>query len=237
MRERPALSPLLAVLLAALAVTAGCTSGEKTERGLRYMPDMYQSPALKSQEAYVREEVDIDGPITREIPGMLTPPVGTVPRNFVPYHLPPEAVEAANAIENPVAPTRAVLRHGQDRFETFCAVCHGRDGNAVNGYVVEKLSGVPSLNNRAVAEMSDGYIFHVLTHGVRRMPDYRSQLHPEERWAVIHYLRVLQQAAALDSSDAERRLDAERRGEHDAFKPVREPVPEYLFDEWPEAGK
>ena len=222
-------------------MVTGCGEGEKTERGLRYMPDMYQSPALKSQEAREVKEYNKMGEVVkvRHLPGMQIPVAGTVPRHFAPYHLTNSADDIAlsNELINPISPTPSVLKYARDRYEIFCATCHGKDGNALNGYVVEKLSGVPSLNNKAVAEMTDGYIYHVITNGIRRMPNYAAQLEPDERWAVIHYLRVLQQASALDEAEAQALMLDEKDGKYDAFKPQPEPVPEYDAGKWPEPAQ
>ena len=40
----------------------------------------------------------------------------------------------------------------------------------------------------------DGHIFHVITKGQGVMPSYAQQIQPEDRWAVIHYVRALQRA-------------------------------------------
>jgi mono/diheme cytochrome c family protein len=49
-----------------------------------------------------------------------------------------------------------------------------------------------------------GQLFNSITHGIRNMPAYGSQIDVEERWAIILYIRALQksrstQLAALDS--------------------------------------
>src|SRR4051812_15076330 len=127
---------LLAIGALALAI-AGCEE-EKPDRGIELLPDMYHTPAYKSQTA---GRIEVDGrdaqgnPIRRtvEFPAMLAPPEGTVPRGFQPYPLKVEEIDAARAQHNPFAPTPAVLRQGQHDFLIYCATCHGRDGNASNG--------------------------------------------------------------------------------------------------------
>src|SRR6202023_932673 len=42
---------------------------------------------------------------------------------------------------------------------------------------------------------ADGDIFNVITYGRRTMPPYGYQNRPEDRWAIIAYVRVLQRAA------------------------------------------
>lgn len=201
-------SPVLAVL-AAIAL-AGC-GGEKSHRGLDYMPDMYTAPSYKSQQV-MEVVVDADGkpvvlPVMTapddvmpaggkviHVPAMLVPPPGAVSRDFTPYAIDALDFAAAHDLKNPLAPTASVLKEGQKRYRISCAPCHGNDGDATKGYVAHKFSGIPSLNTANIPLLSDGDIYHILTMGRNRMPSYRAQLLPDQRWAVVHYLRALNRA-------------------------------------------
>src|SRR5436309_9830985 len=61
-----------------------------------------------------------------------------------------------------------------------------------------------------------GYYFEVITHGFGAMPDYAEQVAPDDRWAIIVYIRSLQlsqQATLADiRDDHERRLLDSRKG-------------------------
>jgi len=194
---------------------AGCSSEEKSDRGLKYMPEMYDTPAYKSQSAM--ERTDADGKTVRHIPMMLTPPVGSIPRTGAPYQI--DALDFASAKElvNPLLPTAAVLKSGQRWFNITCAACHGVDGNAANASVAPtknrplRFGGVPSLNGTNVVRLSDGEIFHLITRGRARMPSLHAQVLPEERWAVVHYLRALNRAT-LALTDSEQQLKDLEKG-------------------------
>jgi len=217
----------MVVIMASIAGTiayfvsyAVFASSEKHSRGLDYLPDMYTSPADKSQAA--REVVlGADGkavavPVTfaavgelpkdgqiRNVPSLMAPPAGTVSRDFVPYQYEPMDFLGPHGLQNPLAPTAEVLRTGQKYFTIFCAVCHGNDGNAVHGYVAHKFSGIPSLNGPNLALLTDGDLYHIVTSGRNKMPSYKAQLLPEQRWAVINYLRVLNRSVqALTDAEA-----------------------------------
>ncbi len=206
--DRSLSSAAIAVLLCALCACSDDDS-EKKSRGLHYMPEMYDTLAYKSQTAF--DHVDEPGNIHRQSPAMLTPPVGTVSRDFAPYDIAPTDFAAAKALVNPLAPTAAVLKRGQRVFNTFCATCHGLDGNAANGLVAptkerpERFSGVPSLNGTNVPALSDGEIYHIISVGRNRMANLRAQLPSSDRWSVILYVRALDRAT-LALSDAEVRL-------------------------------
>ncbi len=204
-------------IVAALAVLSGC-SDEKGSRGIDYMPDMYVSPAEKSQYANAvvlggekkDERVErplmakAEGGVIHHVPVMLTPPEGTISRDFVPYPLAADQGPAAKNYANPYLPTTDVLKRGQKYFNITCAVCHGNDGNAANGYVAKQFSGVLSLNGPNLNLLSDGEIYHIVTHGRARMPNYRAQLLPADRWAVVIYVRALNRATtALTDADKE----------------------------------
>ena len=48
---------------------------------------------------------------------------------------------------------------------------------------------------------SDGNIYHVITNGQNVMPSYASQVSREDRWAIIHYIRVLQRSKNATDED------------------------------------
>ena len=49
-----------------------------------------------------------------------------------------------------------------------------------------------NLMEDRIVEMADGDIFNVITYGRRTMPPYGYQNRPEDRWAIIAYVRALQ---------------------------------------------
>lgn len=162
---------------AALITLSGCLHEEPN---FIYMPDMVYSPAYKAQK---------EG-------AMRMPVAGTVPRDFEPYpyrdmHDPAQTVEVGKLLKNPLPNTQRVLARGQTLFNTYCIVCHGPRGEG-NGYVVPKFPRPPSLQSDKIRGYQDGSIFHVITMGQNLMPSYASQILPEDRWAIIHYVRVLQ---------------------------------------------
>jgi mono/diheme cytochrome c family protein len=174
---------------------------------MHYMPEMYDTLALKSQVAFESGA----GANRHQSPGMLAPPAGTVSRGFAAYDIAPTDLASARALVNPLAPSAAVLKRGQREFGIFCATCHGLDGNSANGLVAptkerpERFTGVPSLNGTNIAALSDGEIYHIVSLGRNRMGNLRAQLLPDDRWSVIFYVRALCRAT-LALSDAEARL-------------------------------
>lgn len=195
-------SSLFVASAALLGLLSGC-SDEKPDRGLEALPDMFHSPAYESQNAMVSP----DG--KTQYPAMLTPPEGTVARGLVPYAVDPADWATAKKLTNPQMPTKAVLKMGQTWFNHTCATCHGRDGNAVNGNVAKQFSGIPSINGANVLNLSEGELYHIVSVGRNRMPNFRAQLPPAERWAVVSYVRVLARATIAKNDAATVVGDAE----------------------------
>lgn len=255
----------LAIACAALAL-AGCGS-EKKDRGIELMPDMFHTPAYESQGAGTTEidARDAQGqPIRRAVhyPAMLTPPSGTVPRGHAPYPLAATDWAGAKLHRNPLPATPAVLKQGQRDFLSFCAPCHGRDGDAANGYVAKTFGGIPSLNGMNVLLLSEGEIFHTITMGKGRMWNMRAQLPPERRWSLVHFLKVQARAsvavedvekmahavdAALATGSVDRRAEIRAladqakadlaglaaAGDGHEYIPPPPAVPEYVGPSWP----
>jgi mono/diheme cytochrome c family protein len=113
----------------------------------------------------------------------------------------------------PVELTADLLARGRSRYDVNCAVCHGVLGDGQSQVALNmSLRKPPSLHQ--YREVPDGYVFQVITHGFGLMPSYAAQLTPEERWAVVAYVRALQlsQAASLEQVPPEIRPRLEKEG-------------------------
>ena len=88
--------------------------------------------------------------------------------------------------------TREVLERGQQRFEIYCAVCHGRTGDG-NGMIVQRgFPPPPSYHIDRLRQAPVGHFFDVMTHGYGVMYSYAARVEPHDRWAIAAYIRVLQ---------------------------------------------
>ena len=108
-----------------------------------------------------------------------------------------------------------LLDRGRQRFDIFCAPCHDRTG-AGNGMVVQRgYRPPPSFHIDRLRLQAVGHFFDVITNGFGAMPDYAAQIGPEDRWAIVAYIRALQlsQAAAAPTCRRDaRRARPPRRG-------------------------
>jgi mono/diheme cytochrome c family protein len=108
--------------------------------------------------------------------------------------------------------TRALVLRGRDRFDRFCAPCHGMLGDGESDVArAMTLRRPPSLVDAKVAGFDDGRIFTVIASGYGVMPSYSGALVPRDRWAILEYVRVLQQRdIELDQLPANEREEALR---------------------------
>ncbi len=87
-----------------------------------------------------------------------------------------------------------LLERGKDRYAIFCLPCHGAigDGNGITKSY--GMGSTPTYHDDRLRKMTEGEIFNTITYGKAAMGAYADKLSPEERWAVIAYVRALQRA-------------------------------------------
>jgi mono/diheme cytochrome c family protein len=132
--------------------------------------------------------------------GMRPAVAGTVARG----HLPPGFTtpeQAGAMLSNPLPLTQRTAERGRKVFNDHCAVCHGPIGNGV-ALLSHAYGAKPAnlLSNEARAK-PDGYIYGVIMRGKNAMPSYAGDLDESDRWAAVHYVRILQRAENAQDED------------------------------------
>jgi cytochrome c553 len=94
--------------------------------------------------------------------------------------------------EFPFPVTREVIERGQQRFNIYCAPCHGRLGNGDGMIPRRGFRHPPTYHQDRLRNAPNGYIFDVITTGFGAMQDYAAQIEPRDRWAIVAYVRALQ---------------------------------------------
>ncbi|HET9954929.1 MAG TPA: quinol:electron acceptor oxidoreductase subunit ActD [Polyangiaceae bacterium] len=111
----------------------------------------------------------------------------------------------ATAFPAQVPASEATVARGRERFGIYCAPCHGLagDGDGMIHKRAEELAASgrgkgmawvqPSnVNQDYIKAQPVGQLFETISNGVRNMPGYASQIEPADRWAIVMYLRALQ---------------------------------------------
>ncbi len=212
----------LALLLGALAITAasGCT---------KLMEDMYDQPKY---EPYEQSSLFPDGAASRPLPaGTVARSGGTLAgtssgrEGEQPPSPEPRAVRPVGPDgkyvggntgdakpdipeHNPLPVTATLLHRGQDRFNVYCSPCHSVVGDG-DGMVVRRgFPPPPSFHTERLRKAPDAHFYRVITHGYGVMFPYAARVAPNDRWAIIAYIRALQlsQHAPLKSVPKDRRF-------------------------------
>jgi mono/diheme cytochrome c family protein len=209
--------------LACMAPLAGCREDRSTSRPRQFIPDMDDSPKWKPQTS---SPFFADGRTMRPtVPNTVA--FGPVP--FVtqaswaePFmrdrqdHLREDngfyrGVDASSNYlsKAPMAVTAETLALGAEKFNIYCAVCHGYEGDGQGTVGKRWASPVANFHDEKYLSAahpdgkgSDGYLFHIGINGLwneengvrvsQRMPGYGHALDAREMWAVIAHIRVLQ---------------------------------------------
>ena len=88
--------------------------------------------------------------------------------------------------------TRHILERGEQRFNIYCSPCHGLTG-AGNGMIVQRgFPPPPSYFILRLRQAPVGHLYDVITNGYGVMYSYNDRVQPEDRWAIVAYIRALQ---------------------------------------------
>jgi mono/diheme cytochrome c family protein len=114
----------------------------------------------------------------------------------------PEGTVARDYSPEPPAPpvTMALLERGRQRYDIFCSVCHGRAGYGDGQIVQRGFPAPPSYHSERLREVSNQHIYEVITRGYGVMFSYAQRVPPQDRWAIIAYIRTLQASQNVPAS-------------------------------------
>ena len=171
--------PLVTALMCLMASACRGQLSEGAPIGIER--DMYDQEKYNPQ-AYSRFFADH---------GAMRPPVvGTVPQDdFEEDESLATGVLAVAARSGGMA---QMIQRGRERFDIFCAPCHGRTGDGSGLVARAGFPKLPKLDDARVCTMPDGQLYATIANGVRNMPPYAAQLDVDDRWAVVAYVRALE---------------------------------------------
>lgn len=218
-------------------MTTSCQS-KGDNPGWIYMPDMTYSNAYEAYSSTIHQTNDGVDKMSA-----IKPVEGTIPRGYIPNNskikknakylnsfvfknyfknpiLDPsidfeQRQKAHDMLKNPYKRTDVVLENGKEKYDIYCAICHGAEGKG-DGNIVTREDGSdgpfiaipPDFTKKGERPhgLTDGDLFYSITYGKNMMGGYGSQVSPKDRWAIIHYIKDI--AGIPDEFDAFER-DAE----------------------------
>lgn len=174
-------------------------------------PPVHPNPNMDWQPRYEEQE---SNPLFADNKAMRTPPSGTVARGLLKADSRFYAgrTEAGEYVERaPVPVTRALLERGQERYDIYCTVCHGRAGDG-NGIIMTGNYGytpASTYHSERLRNVTDGYLYDVIANGIRNMPGYAQQIPVSDRWAIVVYIRALQRSQNASEGDVPESITAQ----------------------------
>lgn len=174
----------------------------------QYFPDMHYSPAVDSQEF---DEIGSRNG-NRKVPADSIPykihekQFGVLP---YPFKNTVQDLKRSGAMNRSPINTNELevaIKKGKEKFNIYCAPCHGLDGGKNNngkgsGPVAAYWLAIPSLYGagRYLPELKReqyplGSLYHIITEGIGSMKSYSSQVSSRDRWAIAHYVKFIQQS-------------------------------------------
>lgn len=131
---------------------------------------------------------------------MRMPVKGTVARGFMPYEYTGAPDSVLKLLSNPLPTTPEVIARGKKEFLIYCSPCHGNYAQG-DSRLKGQFPNPPTLHSDKVRNWPDANIYNVITNGQNVMPPYAKSVSRNDRWAIIHYIRVLQRAMNAPDSD------------------------------------
>jgi mono/diheme cytochrome c family protein len=112
----------------------------------------------------------------------------------------------------PISVSKDDLLRGEQKFDIYCAVCHGKLGDGAGMIVTRGMIRPPSLvrvdyppadpaaYTRYINVMRApvGHYFDVMTNGYGAMYSYNDRIGVEDRWRIVAYIKALQVSQDAD---------------------------------------
>ena len=206
---------VLGFFLAGLLAVAGFRGQKSKEPPIEIFPDMDHQPKVKAQ---------VPSKFFADNRGNRLPVLGTVPIGYEAPHskadpFPDEGkyrsvrFSAGTDYFNtgrfgnqwgtglPLPVTAELMQRGKERYQIYCAVCHGASGGG-NGVAGQYgLVAIASYHQDRLRIMADGEIYNTITHGKNTMLGYGANIPVDDRWAIVAYVRALQAAQTATIAD------------------------------------
>ncbi len=195
----------LALTLFAAVLLVGCR-GTKSEN-----TPIHPNLNMDFQEKFEAQEANAYFADNR---AMRIPVAGTISRGFLRDDVDFFTGRSSDGLyveTMPMEVNEVVLARGEERYNIYCSVCHGKSGDGKGIIMVGNGGGgygyAPAPNYHDEKYLAggekdeDGYMYDVITNGFNSMPGYAQQIAVADRWAIVAHIRALQRSQRADGGD------------------------------------
>jgi len=95
---------------------------------------------------------------------------------------------------NPLQPTAANIKAGEQEFQNYCTSCHSPDGKNTGVMFADRMSPpVPLLDSAEVQDYKDGQLKWIIANGIypSGMPAWKGNLDDDQMWKIVTFIRSL----------------------------------------------
>jgi mono/diheme cytochrome c family protein len=110
-------------------------------------------------------------------------------------------LDRANQTAKPPPADPQLLARGRERYDIYCSPCHGLSGKGDGMIVHRGFPAPPSYHSARLRAAPAQHFFDVISNGYGVMYSYAAQVEPRDRWAIIAYIRALQESRNAKVAD------------------------------------
>jgi hypothetical protein len=174
--------------LASAVLLTGCARGCTSSRPpIHLNPSMDNQPKVRPQTAsnFFRDGASMRDPVAGTVA------IGGLKEDTAFFT--GKGPDGSFVPANPVPVDDAVKARGRERYRIYCEPCHDARGDG-RGILFQR-GNVPtaSFHQEKILKYADGELFDVITNGRGLMSSYRWPIPPADRWAIVAYVRELEQ--------------------------------------------
>jgi mono/diheme cytochrome c family protein len=105
-----------------------------------------------------------------------------------------DALARERALAQPPPVSLALLERGRQRYDIYCAACHGLAGDG-DGFVIARGFPKPApFHDPLLMQANARHLIDVIGQGYGTMYSFSDRIEPTDRWAIVAYIRALQLA-------------------------------------------
>jgi len=175
-------------ILMAISIN-GCLQGDKSEK-----PPVHLNPNMDTQNKYkpYKESKFFTDKSAMRAPVEGTVAIGELYEDTEYFFGMDNAGQFVSA--NPIMLSPDLLMKGEKNYQIFCTPCHNSTGDGMGKMINYVYPPATSLHSKRARTMPEGQLFSVISNGNILMPSYKHQIPVEDRWAIVSYIRKLQNA-------------------------------------------